>query len=169
MRRRRMSWLCATSIAATLAASQGCTPPNGTGGDGGRIGNVGGTAFTAQLTGDQETPPVTTSGSATGVFVLNADQTELTFEVTAIGLSAAPTAAHFHNAPTGVAGSIVFDASDIINGDAQTTTIIGSTTLSEWTIADAAAELLSGNIYFNIHTPDHPAGEIRGQLIPDSE
>jgi len=167
MRRRIMGWLCATSIVTTLTYVHGCTP--GTGGDGGRIPNDGGTTLTAQLTGDEETPPVTTSGSATGVFVLNADQTELTFEVTAIGLSGAPIASHFHNGSIGVAGSIVFDVSDSIFGDAQTTTITGSTTLSDWAITDAAAELLAGNIYFNIHTPDHPAGEIRGQLIADSE
>lgn len=167
MREREMHFACRTGGAILLALFAGCV--SGNSGDGGRIGNVGGTTFTVQLAGDQETPPVTTTATATGVFVLSADQATLSFDVTAIGLSGPATSAHFHSAPIGVMGGVVFDVSGSIVGDAQTTTIVGTTSLSEWSLDEAATALLSGNVYFNIHTADHAAGEIRGQLIADEE
>nr|WP_232469609.1 CHRD domain-containing protein [Burkholderia ubonensis] len=40
--------------------------------------------------------------------------------------------------------------------------LTGQATLSP---ADAQA-FLAGNLYVNVHTKDHPAGEIRGQVVP---
>ncbi len=47
-------------------------------------------------------------------------------------------------------------------GAAVTSPINGSATLSP---ADAQ-EFLSGEMYVNVHTKNHPAGEIRGQVQP---
>jgi hypothetical protein len=90
---------------------------------------------------------------------------------------------HVHSAPRGMAGSVVFgqigpaqdndDLSIVPNGD-------GSWTISGvWDTADPAnvpvgsfAEALTSAeagsdapLYFNIHTPPFPAGEIRGQWV----
>jgi len=93
------------------------------------------------------------------------------------------TSMHVHNAPRGVAGPVVFgqigpaqdndDLSIVPNGD-------GSWTVSGvWDTEDPASvsiESFAGALtsaeagsdaplYFNIHTPPFPAGEIRGQWV----
>jgi hypothetical protein len=67
------------------------------------------TLFFATLTGMQEPGPVSTSqASGIGVFVLNAAQTALSFNITYKSLAGAPiSGTHFHNQVTGVNGQIV--------------------------------------------------------------
>lgn len=119
------------------------------------------TMFSANLTGDQEVPAVTTGGSGSGSFTLNAAKTSLTFSVTASGLSGSVTAAHFHSAPAGVSGGVVFDVGSFVQESNGQVTINGA-----WNInATDLASLDAGEIYINIHTAQNPGGEIRGQLI----
>jgi hypothetical protein len=47
-------------------------------------------------------------------------------------------------------------------GQAPTSPIKGETTLSP---ADAQ-QFAAGDWYINVHTKDHPGGEIRGQVMP---
>ncbi len=116
------------------------------------------THFTANLTGDQENPAVTTSATGTGSFTLTA--TGLEFNITVEGLTIA--AAHFHNGATGVNAGVV-----------RTIDFAGGNTASGiWTSTDAGeeltpeliAELLAGNLYINVHTAAFGGGEIRGQV-----
>ena len=37
------------------------------------------------------------------------------------------------------------------------------------TLQAQLANLLAGNLYFNVHTADHGGGEIRGQVLPVPE
>lgn len=123
--------------------------------------------LTASLTGDQEAPTVVTDATGTGTFTLSADRMSLMFEVTASDFASDVVAQHFHNAPSGISGPIVFDLAPfrtIVDG---VLTISGTTQLSDWSIDSAATEILSGNIYVNIHTVDNGPGEIRGQLLLD--
>ncbi|MCB9068050.1 MAG: choice-of-anchor J domain-containing protein [Calditrichae bacterium] len=122
--------------------------------------------FASYLNGNKTAPtPVATVGSGTGKFVLNGDQTVLSYEIAVRHLSGEITAAHFHNAPAGQNGGVV---KTIYSG----TPISGGSTFSgEWTSSDGEAltpelvsELLNGNIYVNIHSTLHGSGEIRGQL-----
>jgi hypothetical protein len=122
------------------------------------------TTFSATLSGDQENPAVTTSGSGSGTFSLNAGKTELTFSVTFSGLTGV-TAAHFHNAAAGTNGGVVraFSATEL---DATAGTISGVWTASDDQALTSALvdELEAGNIYVNIHTSANTGGEIRGQV-----
>jgi len=122
-------------------------------------------SLSAALSGDQEVPAVTTTASGSATFVLNAERTELSFSVMAEGFAETVSAAHFHNAPAGVSGDVVFDLGPFLVFAEGTVTIEGSAPLSEWAIANAAEEILAGNVYVNLHTPTNPAGEIRGQLV----
>jgi hypothetical protein len=150
--------------------------------------------FTATLTHTQEvsTPPIPNEGSSgTAVFILNSAGTRLTYDVQLSGLdlggqTADPnddvTRAHFHAAPAGSNGGIVYgiiDQSPTLQNDnnpndlsvnAATGRITGAWDAAEGNGTTLTAQLnalRSGGLYFNIHTFDHGGGEIRGQVLPE--
>ncbi len=117
-----------------------------------------GTAFTANLTGDQENPAVVSDAKGTGFFTLTEAGLVYSISVDSIEI----TNAHFHNAAIGANGGV---ARSILAD------FVGNTASGIWTPSDASPltddlikELLLGNIYVNIHTAANPSGEIRGQL-----
>lgn len=115
--------------------------------------------FEASLTGFAETPPVASSafGSCVGVLTgLTGPTPDPSFSITCDHNVPDPTMAHIHFAPVGVPGPIVFPFADPANIDA----VWDDITLDE------AIRLLAGGAYVNVHTAEHPAGEIRGQLLP---
>jgi len=119
--------------------------------------------FTAQLTGAQEVPSVSTTATGTGSFRLNASQTELQFNITVCNLTGLITFAHFHNAPAGINASVVRDIKLSFNGN--TASGVWKSTDNSQPLTPALVDsLLSGRIYVNIHTAANPGGEIRGQL-----
>ena len=126
------------------------------------------TEFPATLTGDAERPdPVDTEATGSGTFSLNEDETQLSYNISASGLSGDVIGAHFHFSADGAAGSggIVFAITDSIVNDGAG----GATAVGVWNLS--AADVLNlrlDYIYINFHTDANPAGEIRGNLIPAS-
>jgi hypothetical protein len=116
--------------------------------------------FTAKMDGGQETPPVTTTATGTGAFVLNAAGTALSYTITVNGLTI--NAGHFHNGAIGVPAAVV-----------KSLTFVNNTASGVWSSTDATqpltdsllSELLRGRLYVNVHTTTNPNGEIRGQVI----
>jgi hypothetical protein len=116
--------------------------------------------FTAKMNGSQETPPVTTTATGTGAFVLNAAGTALSYTITVSGLTI--NAGHFHNGAAGVAAGVV-----------KSLTFVNNTASGVWSSTDATqpltdsllSELLRGRLYVNVHTTANPGGEIRGQVL----
>lgn len=113
------------------------------------------------LSGAQEVPATVTN--ATGTMNVSYDKTTKMLTVYAIwaNLSADPVAAHIHGtAPKGVNTGVKVDFHD------QVTTASGNfnriVTVDEVAIKEDS--LLAGFYYFNIHTPNNPGGEIRGQI-----
>ncbi len=124
-----------------------------------------GDTFSATFSGDQEVPPIVSNGTGTGTFRLNADETELSYDVSVSGMSGPATGAHFHNSPDGAAGSgpIVFSITDtVVNGAPGADTANGSWPLS----AVDLMNLRLNYIYVNFHTEQNPSGEIRGNVVP---
>lgn len=112
--------------------------------------------YSADLTGAQEVPPVTTE--ATGSARVNFGRTSkrLVFTVIYSGLSGPATAAHFHGpAAEGASAPPVIP----IEGD-LTSPISGTAILTD----EQIGWLEDGQLYFNIHTAANPGGEIRGQV-----
>ena len=108
------------------------------------------------LSGDQEIPPVTTSASGTGTITVAADKS-VSGNATISGMSV--TVAHIHEAAAGKNGPIVFP--------------LTKTSDNVWSVpagvklTDAQYESYkAGNLYFNIHSAAHKAGEVRGQIKP---
>lgn len=120
--------------------------------------------FTAKFSAEQETH--VSAATATGTASCILTDAGLRFYITLEGLSGSINAAHFHNAPMGEDGPVV----RTITGDFS-----GNTATGLWTAGDGEpltagmiAELLAGNLYFNVHTSANPAGEIRAQVLPSA-
>ncbi len=121
------------------------------------------TPFTASLSGAAERPnPVTTTGTGFGMFIL--DGNTLRFSINYSGLSGAAVAAHIHG-PAGVNDS----ASPILSLEPYAAGPLGTSGAFSGTVVISdtfKAMILAGQTYMNVHTPNNPGGEIRGQLAP---
>ncbi|HXG20564.1 MAG TPA: CHRD domain-containing protein [Methylomirabilota bacterium] len=113
------------------------------------------TQFVAHLNGSQENPRVQTSATGEATITLNANNS-LSCTVTTTDLSDA-TAAHIHLAPAGQNGDIIIP---LTPGPSASWTC-PSTVLT----AAQLDALQTARLYMNIHTPDHPNGEVRGQIV----
>jgi hypothetical protein len=143
----------------------------------------GGTAR-AVLRAFDEVPALSSVGRGTFTATINADGTEMTYELHYERLAAAPTQAHLHFAQKGVNGGImIFLCSNLGNGPAGTQACPAGTATITGTVHDsdvvggagaqgvAPGELFAplrgirgGVVYANVHTTLYPGGEIRGQL-----
>ncbi len=114
------------------------------------------TRFTAKLDGNSEKPDPTTS-AATGEFVgeLNPTSNILSYTVTYSGPT--PTAGHIHR----VTKDDGTGPPDIAFTDLASP-IMGVTAELPQSKIDSMA---AGHYYVNLHTTEHPAGEIRGNVV----
>jgi hypothetical protein len=110
----------------------------------------------AQLSGAAEVPPNDSKGTGSVTITFDTNTKKLTWKGNHSGMTTNPSAAHFHG-PAEVgknAGVLV----PIPNP--------GSSFEGAADLTDAqAADLLGGRLYVNLHTPAHPAGELRGQVV----
>ena len=112
--------------------------------------------YRATLSGSQEVPPVSGTGSGSAEVTVNPSTMAMTYRVTYSGLSGPATMGHIHGpAPAGQNAGI-----KIPFPSAAPSPITGSGTLT----AEQYADLKAGRYYVNIHTAANPGGEIRGQL-----
>ena len=113
------------------------------------------------ISGAQEVPAKTTN--ATGTMNVSYDKSTkmLVLSATWANLSADPVGAHIHGtAPKGENAGVKVDLHD--NVSAATGNFNRSISVDGVAIKEDS--LLAGFYYFNIHTPDNPGGEIRGQI-----
>jgi hypothetical protein len=108
-----------------------------------------------KLSGNQEVPAVTTSGSGSGSITIN-DDGSVSGSVTASGFT--PTAAHIHQAAAGKNGPVIVPFTK--EGD-KFSAPAGAKLSPEQIKAFKA-----GDLYVNIHSAAHPGGEVRAQLKP---
>ena len=117
-------------------------------------------SFQVQLSGAQEVPAVQTPGTGTADLTYDPATRVVTWSITYSGLSSPATMAHFHNGAEGKNGPVVVWLST--KGTPPSSPITGKATLTP----DQAKQFAAGDWYINVHTKDHPAGEIRGQVMP---
>lgn len=122
--------------------------------------------FLTFFSGSNEVPANNSGAFGIGIFVLNDEATSLDWGIYYTGLEGGNTSgAHFHMAPAGSNGGIIRAYPNAMFPSPE-----GSVT-GAWTSADQqpltearAVAMFEGNVYFNIHTPMWPGGEIRGQM-----
>ncbi len=126
--------------------------------------------FTADLKGSEEVPPVSTFATGKAIFSLN--NGVLKFKVNVTNITNA-TLSHIHLAPFGVAGPIVvplflgptksgrFDGV-LAEGEIRAENLTGP--LVGMPFEALIDNMTAGNTYINVHTTQHPGGEIRGQI-----
>jgi hypothetical protein len=119
------------------------------------------TSFKVPLTGAQSVPPVDTTGSGTAELTYDPATRIVTWNIPYSGLSSPTTMAHFHGpAKQGQNAPVVIWLST--QGSTPANPMTGTATLTP----DQAKQFSAGEWYVNVHTQSHPAGEIRGQVIP---
>ncbi len=130
--------------------------------------------FKAELSGDNEVPPVITETSGSVLLHVNQKLTEITVKLDIKNadnvLGAA--GAHLHCAPEGSNGPVVaFIAgafSPGYDGTVQLRATLNDGNITNAacgaTIADLVGSMLDGGVYLNVHSTAWPGGVVRGQV-----
>lgn len=116
--------------------------------------------FRANLSGNEEVPSVATTGTGMAMATLDPNTMTLNVSGTFSGLSSPTSAAHIHAGRRGENGDVVFPLTVVAEGDGTSGTLEGEFTLTR----DQVDTLREGGYYVNVHTPNNPGGEVRGQL-----
>lgn len=118
-------------------------------------------SFQVPLVGTQEVPSVDTPGMAMADLTYDPATRMVTWAITYVSLSGPVTMAHFHGPATkgeNAAPQIWLTK----QGSPAENPIKGQATLTP----EQAKDFVAGKWYVNLHTQAHPAGEIRGQVVP---
>lgn len=132
--------------------------------------------FTAHLSGGEEVPPVNTRGQGEAIFQLSDNGTVLSFRLNVANTDNIQMA-HIHIGAKGQSGPIAawlypsappavtipgrFDGT-LASGNITAANLIGP--LQGQPLSALIDQIKSGNAYVNVHTSQHPDGEIRGQI-----
>jgi hypothetical protein len=131
--------------------------------------------FRAHARGDEEVPPNDSHAQGQAVFRLNADGTELHYQLIVANIENV-TQAHIHRGAVGQNGGIVVwlypaaPPAQLIPGTSQG--ILAEGVIRDAQVINALAgtgvagllrEMRAGNTYTNVHTLQFPPGEVRGQ------
>jgi glucose/arabinose dehydrogenase len=126
--------------------------------------------FSANLSGDQEVPPVDTQARGAATFQFNREVTELDFKLLVANIEGV-VAAHIHCAPVGVNGPVAVTL--FTGGPVSPNGILAQGTVNapddgngcDWTsLQEVLTAIHNGYAYVNVHTQSNPGGEIRGQI-----
>ena len=126
------------------------------------------TTYSASLKGSNEVPSNAETSSGTATFSLTGSTMGYTVYVTT--LTAAANLSHIHLGAAGVVGPVILPFTintGVTTGTLVTGTIDLTQSINGGTISGDSLRALfnNGNIYVNVHTPTHPGGEVRGQVV----
>jgi hypothetical protein len=108
------------------------------------------------LSGSEETPPVTTSATATGTINIKGDKT-VSGSIKTSGING--TMAHIHVGAPGASGPPIITLEKTADG-------VWSVPAGAKLTDEQFASFKAGNLYVNVHSAEHKPGEIRAQLKP---
>ena len=120
------------------------------------------TNFHAQLSGENEVPPVTTD--ATGLITATLTGDQLTIEGSFENLSSDYSASHIHTGAAGENGGVLTALTADVSTDNRSATYTAAS--NTFTLTSEQIDLLNQKgLYINVHTANFGSGELRGQLI----
>ena len=126
--------------------------------------------YRAKLDGGNEVPPVNTT--ADGVINFKSQASSMSWKMNITGITDA-TGAHIHKGRNGTNGNVVVDLLKlskhsnspqgmVMRGNITDSSLTGP--MKGQTVKDLQTAMANGDTYVNVHTKDHPNGEIRGQI-----
>jgi Cu/Zn superoxide dismutase len=115
--------------------------------------------FTARLSGSREVPAVSTL--AKGLVTAVVEGNTVTINGVFDSLSGPVTACHFHKAVSGVNGASFINFLANVRGNR----IYAKTTMTNAQIG----AMMEDSVYFNVHTAANTGGEIRGQMVFETD
>jgi CHRD domain len=118
-------------------------------------------SFQVPLTGSQQVPAAETAGKGMAELTYDPATRVVTWNITYSGMSGPVTMAHFHG-PAANGENAAPQVWLTAKGKSAENPIKGQATLTP----EQAKDFLAGKWYVNLHTQAHPAGEIRGQVVP---
>lgn len=126
------------------------------------------TTYTAHLTGASEVSAVDTNAVGQAVLRLSRDGTELHYRLIVANIDDV-TQAHIHVGAEDANGPVVAFLFGLVAEGVTTNGVLATGTITSddlvgMSLADLIAELDGGGAYVNVHTLEHPSGEIRGQI-----
>lgn len=140
------------------------------------IAASGATTFRATLSGRNQTPPIDTSAHGTATFSLTKSGKSLSYRLYVADVENV-SMAHIHIGGAGEEGPVAVwlypshPPARVKKGKFTGTLASGVITAAKLegplkgkAIADLISEIKNGDAFVNVHTVQHPAGEIRGQI-----
>jgi hypothetical protein len=108
------------------------------------------------LSGSEETPPVTTSATGTGLITIAKDKSVIG-RIKTTGIDG--TVAHIHVGAPGQSGPPIITLEKTADG-------VWSVPAGAKLTDEQYASFKAGTLYVNVHSAEHKPGEIRAQLKP---
>lgn len=121
--------------------------------------------FTATLDAAQEGGASTSPATGTAIVLYDTASNTFDLVVTVSNFTNTVSNSHIHEGAIGVSGPVVVGLGAEAVYTRSGADLSGS--FQNLTYAGTPATLLSGGAYINLHSAAFPAGEIRGQLMPD--
>jgi hypothetical protein len=131
--------------------------------------------YVAELRSTNEVPANSSAAVGRVVLLVSRDASYAEYSVEQGGLTGGIRGGHFHRAAAGANGPIVLSFFFNADGTGNNSPVPGTTdlelnksigrTITKAQLDPILADLRAGNLYANIHTPNFPGGEIRGQLV----
>ena len=131
--------------------------------------------YVAELRSTNEVPANSSAAVGRVVLLVAKDGSYAEYSTEVSGLSGGIRGGHFHRAAAGVNGPVVLSFFFNADGSANTQPVPGTTdleinkaiarTVTKAQLDTILTDLRAGNLYANVHTPNFPGGEIRGQMI----
>ncbi len=120
--------------------------------------------FSAKMNGAQQVPANSSMALGLGGLTLNGTRDTLCVNIGWTGLSSTITGLHIHEGLPGTNGPVLVDLVPYISNGHVMTTLTGAMLTPE-----LIAKHLRGELYLNLHTVNNPNGEIRGQILPETD